>query len=165
MSVDVQDQAEVQANLWKEIGDARSGMLGVIDGPPRHFQPMTPNCDREAGRIWFFIKREADLFKALGEGREALFTIQVKDYQASIAGRLSAKQDRAVIERYWNPVIASWFSGGKDDPTLGLIRLDCEEAEIWLNQASPVRFGFEVAKSHVTHAPPDVGDKASVSFG
>jgi general stress protein 26 len=40
-------------------------------------------------------------------------------------------QDQAVIDRLWNPMIASWYEGGKDDPDLALIRFDTEQADIW----------------------------------
>ena len=36
----------------------------------------------------------------------------------------------------WNPYIAAWFEGGKDDPKLALLRFDAEKAEIWLNENS-----------------------------
>jgi general stress protein 26 len=44
--------------------------------------------------------------------------------------------DRATIDRLWNPFVAAWFVGGKDDPKLQLIRLDTERAQIWLNENS-----------------------------
>lgn len=39
--------------------------------------------------------------------------------------------DRAVIERLWNPVIARWYKDGKDDPDLVLLRFDTEKADVW----------------------------------
>lgn len=163
MSIDVENRAEVETDLWKQIGDARQGMLGVMGAKPRHFQPMTPNCEKDAGRLWFFIRKDAELYGALDGGREAMFIVQAKDYQACIGGQLSPRQDRDVVERYWNPVIAAWFEG-KNDPNLGLLCFDCEDAEIWLNQAKPVRFGWEVARANLTGKDPDVGDRASLSF-
>ncbi len=43
--------------------------------------------------------------------------------------------DRAVIDRLWNPVISAWFDG-KDDPKPVLLRFDAEHAEVWLNENS-----------------------------
>lgn len=34
--------------------------------------------------------------------------------------------------------MAAWYEGGKDDPKLALLTLDCERAEIWLNGSSLV---------------------------
>ncbi len=41
-----------------------------------------------------------------------------------------------MLERLWNPYIAAWFEGGKDDPKLALLRFDAERAEIWLDERS-----------------------------
>ena len=54
---------------------------------------------------------------------------------ASIKGNLHVDNDRTVIDRLWNPFIAAWFEG-KDDPNLVLLRLDAEQAEIWLNESN-----------------------------
>jgi general stress protein 26 len=57
---------------------------------------------------------------------------------ASIQGRLSLDNDRAAIDRLWNPHVAAWYKGGKNDPKLALLRLDAERAEIWENASSLV---------------------------
>jgi len=43
-----------------------------------------------------------------------------------------------VVERLWNRFVAAWYPGGKTDPTLALLRLDAERAEIWLDGSSLV---------------------------
>ena len=43
-----------------------------------------------------------------------------------------------MVEKLWNPFVAAWFQGGKDDPKLALLRLDAEHAEVWLNGSSLV---------------------------
>ena len=55
---------------------------------------------------------------------------------ASVQGRLVPDNDRATIDRLWNRFVAAWFEGGKDDPKLQLLRLDPDEAQIWLNEHS-----------------------------
>ena len=55
---------------------------------------------------------------------------------ASLQGALVRDDDRAVIDRLWNPFVAAWYEGGKDDPKLALLRFDAEHAEIWLNEQS-----------------------------
>ena len=36
----------------------------------------------------------------------------------------------------WNPFIAAWFEGGKDDPKVRLLRMDPADAHVWLNEHS-----------------------------
>jgi len=58
------------------------------------------------------------------------------DLFATVHGTLSVDTDRAFIDRLWNPFVAAWYPGGKDDAKLRLLRLDAESAEIWLNESS-----------------------------
>ena len=45
---------------------------------------------------------------------------------------------KATIDRLWNRFVAAWYEGGKDDPDVALIRLDPENAEIWIDASSMV---------------------------
>jgi len=36
-----------------------------------------------------------------------------------------------MIDKLWNKQVEAWFSGGKDDPNLTLLRLDIDSAELW----------------------------------
>jgi general stress protein 26 len=74
----------------------------------------------------------------LPQGNRAIATFASKghDLFASIHGRVSLDNDRAVIDRLWNRYVAAWFAGGKDDPKLALLRLDPERAEIWADASS-----------------------------
>jgi general stress protein 26 len=51
---------------------------------------------------------------------------------ASSSGTLHVDTDRKATDRLWNPFVAAWFDG-KDDPKLVLLRLDAEDAVVWLN--------------------------------
>jgi general stress protein 26 len=161
-------QAELEQRLWKEIGKARYGMLGLVGRTPApHFQPMTAFCEEEADQIWFFTQTETELAKAVREGGQAMFIIQAKDqgFQACVGGRLALHPDRARIDQYWNPVVAAWFPDGKDDPKLTLLRFDLADAQIWLSETNPLAFGFQIAQANLAHREPDVGERASMRFG
>lgn len=73
----------------------------------------------------------------LGRNRRvvAAFVSKGHDLFASIHGNLSVDDDRAVIDRLWNPFVGAWFDG-KDDPRPVLLRFDPERAEVWLNESN-----------------------------
>jgi general stress protein 26 len=50
-------------------------------------------------------------------------------------GRLTPCNDRAMIERLWNPFVAAWYQGGKDDPVLQLLRFEPQRLQAWLNES------------------------------
>ena len=61
----------------------------------------------------------------LGAGNRAIATFASKNHElfATVHGRLTAQNDRAVIDRLWNTYVAAWYEDGKDDPKLVLLRL------------------------------------------
>ena len=73
---------------------------------------------------------------ATANGALATFASNRHDLFATLHGTLHVNTDRAVVERLWNPFVAAWFEGGKDDPKLRLLRFDADKAEIWLDDSS-----------------------------
>ena len=100
--------------------------------------------DEESGPLWIFTAKDTELVQALSGTlpAHATFVGKKHDLFANIAGQLSLDTDRAVVERLWNPFVAAWFEGGKDDPNLALLRFDAETAKIWLN-ATPLGAAIE----------------------
>lgn len=164
MTIDMNDRDAVETRLWDEIERHQIGMLGVVGGPAHHTQPMTAFVEREAQRIWFFTRRDTDLVRQAADGHEAMFVFQQKDLQACIGGTLRLNHDPARIDKYWNAVVAAWYPQGRDDPNLTLLSLDCGDAEVWISQAGPARFAWEIAKANATHRTPDLGGKANIRF-
>ena len=130
-------QEELEHRFWKAIQSDRTVMLGVDGVEDGHSRPMTALVEGESGPIWFFTGMPNAVVDHLAQGRRAIaaFIAKGHDLFASIQGRLSVDDDRAVIDRLWNPFIAAWFEG-KDDPKLVLLRFDAEHAQVWLNESN-----------------------------
>ena len=130
------DTRELEARFWKHLNDDRTLMLGTQDIAPR---PMTAIAEDDRAPLWFFTSVDTDLGERLdaSRGLDAVASFAAKNHAlfAMITGRLVADNDRAVIDRLWNPFIAAWFNG-KDDPKLRLLRMDATEAHVWLNENS-----------------------------
>lgn len=131
---------ELADKFWKALDSDRTlflGLDGVRDG---HAQPMTAlrDAEQEGGPIWFFTTKDNGIVRALSKGHRAMahFVSKGHDLWATLHGNLVADNDRAVIDRLWNPFIAAWYEGGKDDPNLQLLRLDTEHGQVWLDENS-----------------------------
>jgi general stress protein 26 len=164
MNIDPNDRVAVERRLWEEIEKHPVGMLGVTGGTPHHTQPMTAFAEPEGKQIWFFTGADTDLAREATGGRTAMFVFQQKDIYACIAGELSVDHDAARIEKYWNAVVAAWHPSGRDDPNLTLLRLDCDDAQVWISQTGPARFAWEIAKANATKHAPDLGGHTSLNF-
>ena len=152
--------------FYEVVEDVHAGMLG-IEGTGLQFQPMAPQLDRAAKTIWFFTKTDTKLTKAIAPGSRARFVVigRGHDYHACVSGPIEERKDAEVVERFWNPVVAAWFEGGKEDPKLTLLALRLEDGEAWVSTDSSLRFGWEIAKANLSdeHAP-EVGVMVDLKF-
>ena len=163
MSTDINDRIAVERRLWDEVERHQIGMLGLV-GETSHFQPMTAFIDRDAERIWFFTRADTDLVHQVGGAHQAMFVFQQADLQACIGGELAVDHDTGRLAKYWNAVIAAWHPEGRDDPNLTMLRLDCQDAQVWISQGGPVKFAWEIAKARMTKTPPHVVGRANIDF-
>lgn len=126
---------DLERKLWKALESDRTLMLGLDGVEDGHTRPMTAMVEGESGPIWFFAGKPNVLVDHVATPARVIgaFSSKGHDLFASIKGTLSVDNDRAVIDRLWNPFIAAWFEG-KDDPKLVLLRLDPDQAEVWLNE-------------------------------
>ncbi len=133
-------EIELKQLFWKELQDSPFVMLGLQGVEDSRTRPMTAQVDvpedgdkQDGGGMYFFGSKTESLVTAMGQTHKAVATFAAKGHKlfAHIHGQLVLDQDRAVIERLWNPIIASWYKDGKDDPDLALIRFDTSKAEIW----------------------------------
>lgn len=129
---------ELEVRFWKALASERTMMLGLDCVEDGHARPMTGQFEDDRGPIWFFTATDNGIVRQLGQGNRAIATFTSKDHElfATLHGTLALDTDRAVIDRLWNPFVAAWYEGGKDDPKLALLRLDAERAEIWENATS-----------------------------
>ena len=134
--------ADLEKKFWKALASDMTMMVGIDGVEDGHARPMTAQLDgdKDGGPIWFFTSKDNGLVQALPSGNRAIatFTSKGHDLFASVHGKLSIEQDRAMVDRLWNRYVAAWFEGGKDDPKLALLRLDAETAEIWADASSLV---------------------------
>jgi general stress protein 26 len=131
---------ELEEKFWKALKSDMTLMLGLDGVEDGHTRPMTAQLDGERGPIWFFTTKDNVIVQNLGKGSRAIATFASKghDLFATVHGRLSLDNDGGTIDRLWNRFVAAWFEEGKDDPKLALLRLDPDQAEIWLDASSLV---------------------------
>jgi general stress protein 26 len=129
---------ELEEKFWSALKADMTMMLGIDGAEDGHARPMTAQIDGDRSPIWFFTSKKSALVRNLSKGNRAIATFTSKGHElyAAVQGSLTHDQDRAVIDRLWNPFIAAWYQGGKDDPELALLRLDAEKAEIWQDGSS-----------------------------
>lgn len=144
--------AEIRRKFWKALKSDMTMFLGLAEGEDGHARPMTAQLDdalyedgEYSGPLWFFTSTDNALYRMIqqaelagGQPRAmAHFAAKGHDVWATLHGTLSTTRERAVIDRLWNRFVAAWYEG-KDDPKIALVRLDAQDAEIWIDASSLV---------------------------
>jgi len=147
------------------ISGTRTATVTTVSGSGElHSRPLAVLDTPFEGSLWFFtahpspktddIAAEPQVNVALSDGKSYL----------SIAGTATVDHDQTRIDQLWNPFVEAWFEGGKDDPTVALLRVDASSAEYWSVDKPGIVRAFEVAKALITKQQPDVGDNKTVSL-
>jgi general stress protein 26 len=155
-----------RATLFDIMEDVRAGMLGLT-ASGTGAQPMSHHPDEEAGVVWFIASSESDLVQGVGMGEDADYIVISKDHDvhASIRGKLFQISDEAKLDELWSPFVGAWFSGGRQDPRVALLRFDPEKARIWASTTSTLKFGMEIMRANLSEGhKPDVGGHAVIDF-
>ena len=131
---------ELRERFWKALKSDMTMMIGLDGVEDGHARPMTAQLEGDHGPIWFFTNKDNTLVRKLPRSNRAIATFASKghDLFATVHGTLVLETDRRMVDRLWNRFVAAWFKGGKDDPNLALLRLDPEEAEVWVDASSVV---------------------------
>lgn len=136
MTADPETTQNAKDKFWKALRSDMTVMLESGTGQPR---PMTAQVDGDVdqGPIWFFASMESDLVVGGTTPAKAAFTFVDKGHGtfSHVNGQLALHNDRATIDRLWNPFVAAWYTG-KDDPKLALLRFDPADAKIWFDASS-----------------------------
>lgn len=158
------DEREIEERFWDALKDSPFIMLGIEGARDGATQPMTAlfeDADRDAGLLWIFTANDHDLTRAMGQSTRGIGAYSAKDHGlfASLRGTLQIVNDRATIDRLWNPIVAQWYEG-KDDPKLALVRFDVEDAKIWLSDAEGL---LKPALNKLLGRKPETGMKEKVA--
>ncbi len=137
------DTQKIEDAFWKSLRSDMTVMLVLAENADDRSRPMTAQIDgdEDKGPVYFFGAKDSSLFEKLGSAAaEAEFTLVPKghDLFAAVEGYLSVCHDRTVIDRLWNPFVAAWYPGGKDDANLVLLKMELSEAKVWLTGNSLV---------------------------
>ena len=126
--------SELKEAFWDELEDSPFVMLGLSGVAQSHAQPMTAQFDEDIpNTLFFFTGRDNSMVQALSQSHDAVVNYVAKghDLFACVHGTLTVDQDPKTIDKFWSPMVAAWFEGGREDPSLTLMRFDAGPAEIW----------------------------------
>jgi general stress protein 26 len=151
---------EHKQKIWNLIQDIEVGMLTTHDQGELRSRPMHLVQDDYDGTLWFYTDTESDKVFEIEKDHDVCITFEDHPHEVyvSMTGKARLTNDKALIEKYWNPFVAAWFPDGKDSPNVGIIEIKINSGEHWDGINSRAIQAFKMLKANVTEEKPDMGE-------
>jgi general stress protein 26 len=126
------DDLDRLAGLIERI---KLGMMTTLtaDGSMRSRPLYTLLMDAEA-RLWFFVEAQSPKTEEM-EAHDHQVCLSYADPDGmtfvSVSGTGRVLRDRERMRELWTPLVKAWFPRGIDDPSLGLLEVRLDKAELW----------------------------------
>jgi general stress protein 26 len=141
-------------------------MTTVDDDGSLRSRPMSTQQIGEDGVMWFFTGYESGKSHEIkNDSHVNLSYSKPSDNKfVSVSGRASLSKDRAKIDELWTPELKAWFPGGKEDPNIGLIKVEIDKAEYWDSPNSAVTHLIGFVKATLTGESYDPGENKKINL-
>lgn len=164
--VPVLSREEGIAKVAELIKDIQMAMLTTVgtDGP-LHSRPMATQQTPFEGELLFLTGADTGKVHEIEDDQEVALTyVDPKHTFLTLSGRASISNDRALIEKLWNPTYKAWFPGGKEDPEIRVLRVVVEQAEYWEAPANAIVRNVKILARAVSGGKTPVGEHARVAL-
>ena len=120
----------------KEIAEKAQSCFfctATVAGPSNGARPMNVRKVDEEGSLWFLSASDSHKNEELATDPAVTLFFQGSPHSdfLHLTGRATIMRDRAKIEELWEPVIRTWFTEGKDDPRITVIKVTPTEGYYW----------------------------------
>ncbi len=94
---------------------------------------MSPVDTDDEGCIWFFSDKSSNKNREITQNSNVqLYFSNNSSYEfLTIYGDAEVILNRKKLEELWNPIVKVWFTEGKDDPNLSLIKVTPKHSYYW----------------------------------
>jgi len=99
-------------------------------------RPMNVRKVDDDGTLWFLSANDSHKNLELSKDSAVKLFFQGSPHSdfMEISGSATILSDRAKIDELWMPLIKTWFTEGKDDPRISVIRVTPEDGYYWDNK-------------------------------
>lgn len=142
--------------------DAAMLVTHTPDGQLRSRPMALADVDAD-GTLWFLTQSHSGKVDEIISDPHVNVAMQSKLKFISISGAAAPVLDRQKLDSIWNEAWKVWFPGGKDDPSLVLLKVRGEKGEYWDNSGtSGIKYLIEAGKAYLTGTHPEVADDPKI---
>lgn len=102
-------------------------------GKPFDTRPMAAEEIDDEGNFWFLSANDSHKNKELETDPAAQLLFQGSAYSdfMSLYGRCTISKDKQKIDELWDPMMKTWFTEGKDDPRITVLKFTPTKGYYW----------------------------------
>lgn len=124
------------AEKIKELGDKAKTCFFCTDirtGSAFSTRPMSMQKIDDDGTLWFLSASDSHKNRHIQEDPYVQLLFKGSDYSdfLTLYGEATITIDKSKIHELWEPVLKTWFTEGKDDPRITVIRFEPIEGYYW----------------------------------
>jgi general stress protein 26 len=136
----------------------------ALNKRPQSARPMSGQDVDEHGNIWFFSEKSSDKNQEIKANPEVqlFYANHGSSEYLSVYGEAEIVYDKVLIEKYWTPIAKAWFTEGKDDPEISLIKVKTIDAYYWDTKSNKLVSLIKIAASVVSGKTMDGGVEGSL---
>jgi general stress protein 26 len=104
-----------------------------INGGSFNTRPMSAEQIDDEGNFWFLSANDSHKNKEIADDPSVQLLLQGSHHSdfLSINGRAEISKDKAKIEELWDGIMKTWFTEGKDDPRITVIKVTPVDGYYW----------------------------------
>ncbi len=105
----------------------------IITGEAFATRPMAPEKIDDDGNFWFLSASDSHKNKEIEADSAVQMLFQGSTYSdfLTLYGKAAISKDKAKIEELWDPIMKTWFTEGKDDPRITVLKVIPTEGYYW----------------------------------
>ena len=129
-------------------------------------RPMGTQDIDEEGNIWFFSRNDSEKNMQIEVDHrvQLLYSNPSRQNYLSVEGIAIVLRDSEKIREIWKPIAKAWFSEGKDDPSLTLIKVIPDQAHYWDTKNGKMVSFLKIIAASITGKTMDGGVEGNIKI-
>jgi general stress protein 26 len=105
-------------------------------GLPFSTRPMSPQKIDDNGDLWFLSANDSHKNAEIAVDPMVQLLFQSSHHSGflNVYGIAEITEDKAIIDELWDPILKVWFTEGKDDPRISVIKVSSTQGHYWDNK-------------------------------
>ena len=133
---------------------------------PLTTRPMSTQGVDEEGNLWFLSKKNSNKNQDIAkDSRVQLFySNKGSSEYLSVFGHAEIIFDKEKIDQYWTPIAKAWFTEGKDDASISVIKVVPADVYYWDTKEGKILSLIKIAYGAITGSKIDGGVEGKIKI-